>query len=741
MNFVRINGLLVVHLKDPRSTKPSTRELYELGKVNDPVVERIIEAFKRKLIGSPFRSQVNGLGCFLRPLGVFLNSWIADSSKKTVAFDLASWQACVCDFAVWWLVRDDSKATLATRCGVWQRVVIPFFEYLQEEDVLPFGLVFPKLKLPKEQTSSNPQQPKLIGESPAMAVSEEHAIEKAPLDRTLAGPVFWRADAEYLDEIETTLRERDAMLASALDDYWLKLIKDYRTGWRLKRQISDVEWHAQEAAGDWAYGYYTKAGITFDDPKVGRRMPLCTPLNPRGHVWLLRFLQHFLLGLEDAKDFNLKAIQTHPAVCVSCFKHPRRTPIEPLRRLTALSNEQFDVIPTAAFFWRFFGLLSMLDMAVAITILIREHANWTPEAIAGAKLLDAHGKSYLLITDSTNPAEIFSVDKPRAGSRKCAILSKRSIRVVRHLLRATAPVRDVLRRSGNPHWRYLFLGYMRHKGLGHPSSIPSSLLNRREMVEASLVRFYPKLTQAGLGVGTLDFSKVRATQGVLAWFDKGSVKAVKQRLGNSYRVSIEHYIPETLLAAWNERIIRRFQNTLVVLAAAEEDYLLEVVDMPSLADLHRFLAQLVYELPPGRSPIADRLQARFGERYRIDEPESENLNNQKKTPKESLHVRLNPSCIALLLAYREWAKTQLSPAMQQQADRQTGLTPAHFIELAGMLQSAAQSDQIGKDLSRVLNVKLLRQQFAQAEPKVAALAVQLDKKSLTFEGKNHERCG
>lgn len=63
---------------------------------------------------------------------------------------------------------------------------------------------------------------------------------------------------------------------------------------------------------------------------------------------------------------------------------------------------------------------------------------------------------------------------------------------------------------------------------------------------------------------------------------------MQKRLGNSYRVAIEHYIPESLLQVWNERIIRRFQNTLLALAAAEEDYLPEVVDMPNLAELHRF---------------------------------------------------------------------------------------------------------------------------------------------------------
>lgn len=442
---------------------------------------------------------------------------------------------------------------------------------------------------------------------------------------------------------------------------------------------------------------------------------------------------------QSQSDFSYSKIRMHPAANVSCLKITAQTPIAPLHKLTTLTDDQIGQLTLGAFVMRFAGILSSLDMAVAMAILIREHPNLSPDAIAGAMLLNARGKSYLLMTDNYNAAAIFSVNKRRAGCRKYLVLTKRSARIIRHILRTTAPIRALLKRTGHSQWRYLFLGIMVHQGVGHPKEIAAEMLwSNDRKIKIGFACFYPCLAEAGLGEGTLDFSKIRATQGVLAWFDKGSVLAVHRRLGNSYRISIQHYIPEALLSAWNERIIRRFQNTILVLAAAKEEYLLFVVDMPNMSELHRFLAQLIYDVRPGHSPIDDHIQAEFSERFRIEGPVQREFSNLKTLKNESLHIRLNPSSLALLLAYRQWANAQLSPESKRQQDIQTGLTPQHFIDLAVMLQAAAYSENIGPNLSRSLDLRSLKRQFLQAEPKVRDYVKQLRSKSLVFSGVGHE---
>lgn len=586
MRFVKEDGLLTVHVDNPRSTTPTVCELYELGSVQSPIVELILQAYKRKSEGSSHRTQINYIGYVLRPLGIFLALRRKKAEVDVAPGDFSGWQSLVCDFAIWWLTRTDSVAKLETRCTGWKKFVRPFFQYLQAEDIMPLGLVIPALKLPKEQISYNPRQPKLLGESPAVAVPQNHQVEKAPIDKTLVGPIFWRSDAEYLDEIETVMRSRDTILGTVLDDYWLKLVQDYRAGLQLTSQIDDSEWLKRLNSNDWVYGHQRSNGISFVGG--GSMIPLCSPRNPDGHLYLLKLMQHMVKEAKSESDVNNWAIRKHPAVNTACLKRDKHTPIAPLRQLTALTDDQTRQLSLPALVWRFAGVLSPIDIAVAMAILIREHANVTPVAIAGAMLLNARGKSYLLLTDDRSAAAIFSVNKRRAGCRKYMMLNKRSARIIRHILRATAPIRALLKRSGHPHWRYLFLGRTGRGGLGHHKDIAVNLLSSSDKnIKLGVSCLYPCLAEVGLGVHTLDFSKIRATQGVLAWFDKGSVHAVHRRLGNSYRTSIEHYIPETLLSAWNERIIRRFQNTLLVLAAAEEGYLLDVVDMPNTYSTER----------------------------------------------------------------------------------------------------------------------------------------------------------
>lgn len=738
MRFVKKDGLLTVHLVNPRSTTPTVCELYELGRIQSATVELIVQAFRRRLEGSPYHTQKNKVRYVLRPLGVFLATRRVKGEAHVIPCDFSGWQSLLCDYSIWWLTRADSVASLATRCTAWEKRARPFFEYLQEEGILPLGLVIPALKLPKEKIRFNPQKPKLLGESPAVAVSEIHQVEKAPIDKTLAGPIFWLGDAEYLDEIEGIMRSRDDILGAALDDYFLKLVQDYRTGRRLLRRISDSEWQERVSSNEWIYGYARRNGVSF--VRGANPIPLCAPLNPDGHLFLLKLIQHMLREAKTASDISLTKIRRHPAVNTTCLKRAKQTPIAPLRQLTMLTGDQVRQLSIAALVWRFTGILSLVDMAVAMAILIREHANVTPEAMAGALLLNARGKSYLIMTDDRSASAIFSVNKRRAGSRKYFVLNKRSARVVRHLIRTTAPIRALLKRSGHPSWRYLFLGRTGQLfELDHPKVIPANALwSSNKNIKLGFACFYPRLAEAGLGAGTLDFAKIRATQGVLAWFDKGSVRAVRRRLGNSYRISIEHYIPEALLSAWNERIIRRFQNTLLVLAASEEEYLLDVVDMPNIGELHRFIGQLVYEMPAGRSPVADRIQAKFGDRFGVGGPGRRQSLSLAKPKNESLHIRLSSSSLALLLAYRQWANAQLSPESQRQQDSQTGLAPKHFIDLAVMLQAAAESDEIGQDLSRSLDLRSLKRQFRQAESKVSYYVEQLHRKSLVFGGVGYE---
>lgn len=739
MQFVQKGNTLTALITNPHKIEPECLNISPLLILPPKDLNRVLNATCQLAVGKKCSTQHHYIKEVLRPFGHYLHwdTTLHQGSICQLPDTFEGWQRLVLQFGLWYISRPGTKASLETLCKDIQGRVLPWLEFLQEDGLIPLGVVLPNMKLPKEQGNhGTPLNPILLGEKPTKPTQDNEPIEKVrePLENTLAGPIFWHSDAEYLDQVEATLRNRDQALADVLDDFWLRLVRDYRSGQQMLQQVTVDDWRLREQNSNWI----DEINVTIDD-KIGRNYPkkisklLISPRHPKGYLWGLRMMMQQLEYSNDPECLTPKALRQHPACLTRFLKTLNSTPIAPLLNASSLSPQQAELLSFEQLFCRFLGLLNITDIAVAIALLIREHANLTPEALSGAQLLNARGKSYMLLTDDVQP-QIFSVDKPRAGCRKYAALTPRAARVMRHLLRATKPVRALLKRAGHPHWRYLLLGVTQIRknvnGLGHPPrNYPARLHDTTGNNKFTLARCYPALTIAGLGTGTLDFNKIRHTQGV-AWFDKGSVRAVQKRLGNSHRVAIEHYIPDPLIQIWNERIIRRFQNTLLVLAAAEEDYLPEVVDMPNLAELHRFLAQLVYELPIGRSPIADKLHQLYAGRYRIDHAGQTATKEAATKPDDLLHLRLSPNSLALLLAYRQWAQQHLTATIQNKPDHLTGLTPKHFIDLGRMLQAAAQNEDIGYALRESLNVKKLQRVYDQAESKVSVLLNHLTHLSL-----------
>ncbi len=740
MQFIHQGNSLTVLVANPRKIEPERSDISALLILQTEERNSLLNATRQYAVGKSYRTQHHYVSSILRPLGHYLH-WDTSLYHKNVCRlpnTFESWQRLVLQFGLWYISRPDTKASLETLCKDMQGKVRPWLEFLQEEGLIPLGVILPDVNLPEEQGRyRSPKNPRLLGEQPARPIRQDDHIEKVkePLDKTIAGPIFWHTDAEYLDEVETTLRKRDQILANVLDDYWLKLVRDFRCGQKMLQQITAEDWYLREQNVNWKDDVtITVVGKKSSQYQKQVRRILVSKKHVKGHLWGLRMMQQQLEHSNDPQCLVTKKLCQHPATTNRFLINSDSTPIDSLRNASALLPQQVELLSPAKLFHRFLGLLNATDMAVAMALLLREHSNLTPEALAGAQLLDVRGKSYLLLTDEGRQ-QIFSVNKPRAVSRKYAAMKPRAARVMRHLLRATALERDLLKRAGHPHWRYLLLGITKTKGnanvLGHPPTIsPPLLYDTTGKIKFSLASCYPELDNAGLGAGTLDFSKIRHTQAVLTWFDTGSIRAVQKRLGNSYRVAIEHYIPESLLQVWNERIIRRFQNTLLALAAAEEDYLPEVVDMPNLAELHRFLAQLVYEFPAGRSPIAHKLHQFYAERYRIDLAGQTIVREAAPTPEELLHLRLSPNSLALLLAYRQWAQQNLTAENQNQPDSVTGLTPKYFIDLGGMLQAVAQCDDIGYALRESLNVKKLQRVYSQAVSKVPIMVRSLIHMSL-----------
>lgn len=648
-----------------------------------PLAESLVKKFRGRSLAYQKQAATNG---FLRPLFAYLQA-TGTSWPKTST----DWQLTLYSFFQFFLADTGwSQARTGLRMSWWQTRVGGLLEFLIEEEIIPRGVKIPKID--KKMIRSLAKDQPLLAQPRAKFGDLATQPKKLLLDIS-----FGMTDVDYLNTVEKTCRHLVDVIRNTCLAHWNGLMQDGATGRKLAEQVTDAEIEEAMAAG--RLGTPRACG--------GRVTRYASPLHPQGHNWALAIVRHKLateinLGCVSPRTLRASPFFRTNLFCAENYSHTA------LGDLTALTQEQWQVLPLSARFYRFAGLLSNLDAAAACCLLTIEHPEFTSESLQNAKLLNVHGKPYLLLTDSVE-LSILSLDKPRAGRRKSVVLTSVSQKLVKDILRCTAPVREILRRAGDKTWRYLFLGITQRNGsngfLGVVEGKSAYLTSVQRSI--GLTSLYPALSQNGLDKGSFDYRRLRNTLGVIRWFETGSILEMSRRLGNTRKVALEHYLPPALLHAWNTRIIRRFQNTLIVLAAHDEPYLLEVTDFSNMADLQHFIAQLIVDYPARTSPFADEVQRRLSAEQ---QQEAVSLASMPGL----LSIRLSPKSLGLLYSYSDLALRTLAPDELDKVDVLSGLAPRQFTGMATLLRHAAESDSIHASLRESLDVPLLKQVHEEA---------------------------
>lgn len=699
MRYEIKNESVTFYLDNPKRAKERAATQSFVGSgLSEKQVAALLDSLMKKFRGQSLSSQKNISSHLLRPIFAYFratgSSWPETSSD---------WQITVYRFFQYYLSDTNwSKARTRHRIYEWQTVIGGLFEFLIEDEIIPRDVKIPKVDSKKIRSLAK-NQPLLSQSRPRLADTSNQP------KKLLADISFGMTDADYLDDVEKKCRHLVAIVRDTCLEHWVGLMRDGETGRQLSAQFPDTELFKLIATGRYKIPH----------PKRGRPIKYASPCHPQGHAWALAIFRWILSEGENIGCVSREAIRASNFFPVKVFEgNTTRHSYTALDALTAMTQEQWGVLTTRARFHRFAGLLSNVDAAAACCLLTIEHPEFTSEALQDAKLLNVRGKPFLLLTDN-NDHSILSIDKPRAGQRKSVVLTAVSQKLVGDILRWSAPVREVLRRAGDKTWRYLFLG-VRHFDhvpgfLGVVEGTTDYLTRGGASTSANtaLTTLYPVLIENGLAKGSFDYRRLRNTLGVIRWFETGSILEMSRRLGNTHKVALEHYLPPALLHAWNTRIIRRFQNTLIVLAAHHESYLLEVTDFSNMADLQHFIAQLIADYPARTSPLADEVQRRLG-----SEQQREAL-SLASTP-GLLNVRLSPKSLGLLYSYADLALRTLSPDELDKTDALSGLAPRQFTDMAIMLRHAAESDKIHASLSELLDVPLLKQIHGEA------LAMQVD---------------
>jgi hypothetical protein len=625
--------------------------------------ERLLDAVCRYGRGQSLASQENCIAGFLK-------GFVSMFRELELEYPTTSpdWQKLLLDFLRFHLLDQiHSKLSVPNRIQRWKGAVRPTLAFLLEERIIPPGVEIPKVDSRREPLAG--AAPPLLGRRPIGTLRSQASRQKL-----LVNIEFALNDADYLARIEHECRQKIATLKSVCVKHWSAMRADHESGAALARSIPEEKIEACIQSGEYRR---LAPGALIDSP-------LASAALPDGHVWGLAVGKRLLREGPGLDCISVGTLRRTPFFKSDAFNSAPY--YDALSRLSALPSGAVERLSSTKQFYRFLGILSGVDVAAACCLLMIEHPQFTPSSLQHAQLCNERGRLYL------EAGMRFSLDKPRAGARKYVVLSELAQEIVTYVITATEPIRRLMRNAGHKAWRYLFLGLQEGGNVGPLHKNPTFSLTRDR---GSMIRLYPELTEQGLGAGTLDFRRVRNTMGVLRWFETGSLVEMSRCLGNSRQVALTHYLPPALLHAWNARLIRRFQNTLIILAAHEEDYLVEVSDFASLGELLGFIAQLLEEHPDRTSPIASQLHIRLGQR------------DGAGTDGRLLNVRCSPKALAYLYAFDAYA-ARLEESQREYVDPLTGLSARHLIDLSRMIRHACENPHVEISLREVLDLEALR---------------------------------
>lgn len=652
-------------------------------------------AFGADQFGKEFRTDISSLLCLGSDLEVFLKPIIdslrlkqASTTKHqlaqlrllgealtslkvtTLPRGEAAWQVLVVNIHRFIITRLDSTASLKTRVIATWLGIRGFLVTLGEAGVLPISVYLPPVREALHSVDISAYHERLIGTKPPLNVDPNAAVEKLICSVSLS-----RTDSEYLEEIRDTLAARRHLLFETLAGYWTQMKANFEFGRQLRKS---VDWNALK-------------------PLV-ERYPMGSvashPANPamsiQGLANYLAVIEHEYGGCPPSDD-DLRKLGRQ-------FEYlPRFFSISPISDWPSILDA-----PDAPFnrlgwsernvLWWWMGRLSHFDVSMLSALLIMLHPSWTPTSILHSKIANRHGKTYLDLSDQ---GTTYEVDKPRSTAMKRETLAPLAYEIISTLIQVNAEHRETLREQGNVWATLLFLPYGRQYRSSPPmtSSASNYLSGGTKQSKSNSTwsgMVFPELVAGGLGRGTLSLTKIRNTEGVLEWFRTKSVRAVARKLGNTEKVVLQHYIPKAILDAWNTRMIRRFQNLWISVAAANEDFLLDVTDFANLADLHAFLKDILKLHAPTDSPLATLLHQRLDILLRDDSNTATNVTENNA----HLHVAISKGALSALYSYQATVlHLGLPDSALDKPDVLTGLSPRHFLALTDLLQSRLPEDK------------------------------------------------
>jgi len=233
-------------------------------------------------------------------------------------------------------------------------------------------------------------------------------------------------------------------------------------------------------------------------------------------------------------------------------------------------------------------------------LLVIENAKITGSFLDGFQLYDKRNKrSGFVKTDSGYELVGYKDRRGKKLSEQKIPLSPRAASLVQQVEQITQPLREFLKKKGDPKWRELFLTC--GEGFGYPMSAATSpwtsnmLVEGKPLAERLTAEFkkHTKLSGSKLVelIKNVTLSKLRATCGVAVYLKTHSVKEMANALGHKKYDGelLGSYLPDAILKFFQTRWIRIFQRAIVCEAMKGSDYFMQVVGFKTVAEVDKFL--------------------------------------------------------------------------------------------------------------------------------------------------------
>lgn len=594
--------------------------------------------------------------------------------------DAEGWKNLIRQTYISTLTSELSKAGIASRTKMWNTVLIPFFEYLRDRGIIPLSVRAPRMKKVGElkvNSAFKVSTTGIIGEATPTKDNSPKFITK-----TLTPIGLHRTDADYLDEIRFDLtRKRDGLYV-ALNKYWeaIKVHYEYGKSIILTQEEYDSERFALYRSGEKYLRFFSmgKAG-----KMIPRKKHIADPCSYDGFRMYL-YLVH--------KNAN------------GAFRQADRAKIGlPKQSISQFCNNYFpsheiennDVLSSSHRLNWAMGLLEVSDCSVLMALLMMDNPSWTIDSLREAKVFDSHGSPILQISEL---GYTFEIDKERAKKSKKERLSDLSYEIITFLIEIRELRHDLISKGKE---NYLFLSRSNNSS---NNSIPgksniSTFMSGKSTSQTPIYDYFPSLKKLGIEKGTIGHGKIRHTEGVLEWFRTGSLKQMSKVLGNSNKVTLTHYIPKPLLAAWSTRQVRRFQNLMIIAATVGEDYQLEAVDFHNLSELNEFVVGILTD-ETNKSPLIEYLRAH-----------SNVKNKEVETPSGKVLASISETSLTALYCYQQAAlNSNVKPEALTVRCPSSDFSPMALINLANHLNAVLPNDKESKTV--LMHIKAKEKSFS-----------------------------